>query len=340
MRIVDLLENEYLPPGAGVRRSDVNRISRSSSAYSNKFVWLRPRDVPGSHSEDELRRMGFKQSSYGSWGGTQSMWNKLSGIRESVLDVEPPGPQDIIRKHGITEQQFIEQITAGIKVELEHTNNVRLAKDIALAHLDEDPLYYTKLASIGLEEDQQDQQNLVSVTVAKSNIDKILAAAQAQYDRWDEGDVDTYAGGGICHLIADDICSVLWDIGIECTTQSCSYEQHVYVVAKFQEGIYQVDIPYHVYERGAGFSWTKLPDIKFEPRDVVFYKISGDPEEWSNYVDLYEASGYIPSHRQRNDPRFSTALTVDVKPDSIQQNAKKLALGKISRAGRPPLLRK
>ena len=50
------------------------------------------------------------------------------------------------------------------------------------------------------------------------------------------------------------------------------------------------------------------------------------------------ASGYIPSNAQRNDPRFSTALTVDVKPDSIQQNAKKLG-SKISRAGIPPLLR-
>ena len=52
-----------------------------------------------------------------------------------------------------------------------------------------------------------------------------------------------------------------------------------------------------------------------------------------------EASGYIPTEKEKNDPRFKTALTVDVKPDSIQKNAK--AFGwKISRTGRPPLLRK
>ncbi len=52
-----------------------------------------------------------------------------------------------------------------------------------------------------------------------------------------------------------------------------------------------------------------------------------------------EASGYIPSEKEKNDPRFKTALTVDVKPDSIQKNAR--AFGwKISRTGRPPLLRK
>ena len=51
-----------------------------------------------------------------------------------------------------------------------------------------------------------------------------------------------------------------------------------------------------------------------------------------------EASGYIPSKKEKNDPRFKTALTVDVKPDSIKKNAR--AFGwKISRTGIPPLLR-
>jgi predicted GNAT family acetyltransferase len=50
---------------------------------------------------------------------------------------------------------------------------------------------------------------------------------------------------------------------------------------------------------------------------------------------IWEASGYIPSEKEKNDPRFKTALTVDVKPDSIKKNAK--AFGwKTSRAGIPP----
>ena len=53
---------------------------------------------------------------------------------------------------------------------------------------------------------------------------------------------------------------------------------------------------------------------------------------------LSEASGYIPSEKEKNDPRFKTALTVDVKPDSIKKNAKAFG-SKISRAGIPPLLR-
>ena len=53
---------------------------------------------------------------------------------------------------------------------------------------------------------------------------------------------------------------------------------------------------------------------------------------------LNEASGYIPSEAEKDDPRFSTALTVDVHPDSIQQNAKKLG-SKIARSGVPPTLK-
>jgi hypothetical protein len=45
-----------------------------------------------------------------------------------------------------------EELKKGIEVEKEHTDNPRVAMKIALDHLDEDPKYYTKLATLGLEE--------------------------------------------------------------------------------------------------------------------------------------------------------------------------------------------
>jgi hypothetical protein len=57
-----------------------------------------------------------------------------------------------------------------------------------------------------------------------------------------------------------------------------------------------------------------------------------------NEIVAESASGYIPSKKQANDPRYKTGLTKDVKPDTIQVNAKKLG-SKVSRAGIPPLLR-
>ncbi len=55
--------------------------------------------------------------------------------------------------------------------------------------------------------------------------------------------------------------------------------------------------------------------------------------------NLDEASGYIPTEKEKNDPRFKTALTVDVKPDSIKKNASAFGF-KVARNGKPPLLRK
>jgi len=63
------------------------------------------------------------------------------------------------------------------------------------------------------------------------------------------------------------------------------------------------------------------------------------PRQQVKKEDVSEASGYIPSEKEKNDPRFKTALTVDVKPDSIKKNASAFNF-KVSRAGIPPLLRK
>jgi hypothetical protein len=57
-----------------------------------------------------------------------------------------------------------------------------------------------------------------------------------------------------------------------------------------------------------------------------------------NKAGLEECSGYIPSNKEKNDSRWKTALTVDITPNSIKDNAKRLG-SKVSRAGIPPLLR-
>ena len=65
--------------------------------------------------------------------------------------------------------------------------------------------------------------------------------------------------------------------------------------------------------------------------DLVFYELSRIKKP------VAEASGYIPSEKEKNDPRFKTALTVDIKPDSIKKNAKAFSW-LTSRAGVPPTL--
>jgi len=52
---------------------------------------------------------------------------------------------------------------------------------------------------------------------------------------------------------------------------------------------------------------------------------------------VQESSGYIPTAAQKNDPRFKTALTVDVRPGAVGLNANRLGL-KTNAAGEPTLL--
>lgn len=55
------------------------------------------------------------------------------------------------RASGMRPEDFDpEQLAAGIEVELEHTTSRRVAREIAMDHLVEDPRYYEKLARVGL----------------------------------------------------------------------------------------------------------------------------------------------------------------------------------------------
>jgi hypothetical protein len=84
-------------------------------------------------------------------------------------------------------------------------------------------------------------------------------------------------------------------------------------------------------------------------KHIAFLKSKGIKGEYEiRFVDfspkrtsttIGEASGYIPSEAERNDPRFSRALSVDVHPDTMKKQAKAMGLGNIARDGRPPLLR-
>jgi hypothetical protein len=86
-----------------------------------------------------------------------------------------------------------------------------------------------------------------------------------------------------------------------------------------------------------------LKKLGLKTHDIDPPGLKGDIDEaklFAEYQQFLEgASGYIPSNAEKNDPRFKTALTVDVKPDTLKKSAKKMGFN-ISRAGIPPLLRK
>ena len=80
------------------------------------------------------------------------------------------------------------------------------------------------------------------------------------------------------------------------------------------------------YATGLGYNLSKVD----YPQQVGYQLIRKEQK-------VTEASGYIPSEKEKNDPRFKTALTVDVHPNTMKKDAKKFG-NKITRAGIPPTL--
>jgi predicted nucleotidyltransferase len=55
-------------------------------------------------------------------------------------------------------KDIVIEYNKGIKVEKEHTDSIKIAKEIAKDHIYEDPLYYTKLSKAGLADELDEQQ--------------------------------------------------------------------------------------------------------------------------------------------------------------------------------------
>jgi hypothetical protein len=119
-------------------------------------------------------------------------------------------------------------------------------------------------------------------------------AAQKVYDSWyqdEEGFDEMYAGGGICHDIAGAIVDVIYkyipNVIAGTVNPSCG-ENHVWTMVALESGDenedegddrgegYVVDIPYYVYEKGGGYSWTKIPDVEFSPEDITISFVHPD----------------------------------------------------------------
>lgn len=131
----------------------------------------------------------------------------------------------------------------------------------------------------------------------------LVAAAQEQYDAWeqDEEGCDPELGsGGICHLIADEMCSVLASAGIDCSSTHSEGvgENHVWVTAVVREGVVTIDIPPHVYEIGSGYVWKKIPGVSITADHVHVDVIDRDPSNFRDYVsegfDFDDTEAFAP----------------------------------------------
>ena len=261
-----------------------------------------------------------------------------------------PTVEQLVIKYKVPKRDILIQLDKGIKVELEHTSDRNVARKIALDHLNEDPHYYNKLAKVGLEESFDKPYKLL------------------RWEKGDFGDVDAIArldDGTFLSINFDkgyskDTKEETWSVVFhrnnsqEVTGEGDSQRVFATVLSAIQTFIEKYTPNKIIFaankkekedangKKNPNVSRTKLYDrmvqryarawgyraFQADIGDNVIYELSR-----INKVE--ESSGYIPSEKQKNDPRFSTALTVDVNPYSIKKNAK--AFGWLTnRAGVPP----
>jgi len=278
------------------------------------------------------------------------------------LKKQTPTIEQLVIKYKVPKQDILIQLDKGIKVELEHIKDREIAREIALDHINEDPHYYNKLAKVGLEESMDSEihnyhkldrilQKLCEMVIKGQDSDKdygMVAACVLDPDNNMVAGLNSPGADGK-RVHAERVAIEKYEHkygevpkgSIVITTLSPCNESHDETAAD-RVGESCTD---YINSKGIGKVYCGYMDPTQDNNNRNFNLMETSDksirEECKKFADTFlkheinEASGYIPSEKERNDPRFKTALTVDVKPDSIKKNAKAFSW-LTNRAGIPP----
>lgn len=104
----------------------------------------------GQDEGSRIRQMSFSHHQMGKYEDLLEACRRIILGEDEVKGglSDKSSVEDIARKHGVSVKEIRDQITKGEKVELEHTDDEVLAREIAKDHVYEDPKYYDKLSRI------------------------------------------------------------------------------------------------------------------------------------------------------------------------------------------------
>lgn len=115
-------------------------------------------DVKTGETKRQAAKFGNKVSPDGVPPLMHSKLNKSTntafnlGLSESSdsdpLDIYTMTPEEIADKHGVPVGTIEKQLQKGVKVEMEHTTDRKVAREIALDHISEFADYYDRLKTI------------------------------------------------------------------------------------------------------------------------------------------------------------------------------------------------
>lgn len=130
-----------------------------------------------------------------------------------------------------------------------------------------------------LEFSSSDEDSTVLTTFGKKKVnwnvikEEIRNKAQGVLDDWNIEDEDNDIEGGACDIINEEIQTVLVHYGFTVADGGQEGDDHVYSFATDGKDYYRIDIPYYIYETGAGYSWEKLPNVKLTTDDIVVEQV-------------------------------------------------------------------
>lgn len=110
--------------------------------------------------------------------------DSVKGGLADKLDID-----SIAEKHNVSVDQINKQVEMGTKIEREHTDSDKIAREIALDHLTEDPEYYTKLKKMETESRHIRISSLVPLSVlneanADVSVYKVTSGANGKHIGW------------------------------------------------------------------------------------------------------------------------------------------------------------
>lgn len=130
----------------------IDNVLRTIKKYRQAGLDLNGEFGPENLAFKALRSKGIIKKLYEKLDDLHSKELSIPEDASGILNKPTKSAFELARLHKVSKEHIQKQLRLGIKVELEHTNNYDVAKEIALDHLREDPNYYSKLNRIGLEE--------------------------------------------------------------------------------------------------------------------------------------------------------------------------------------------
>ena len=123
----------------------------------------------------------------------KAVQNKKPFTESAMLGQGTPTEAVLAKQHNVGVSEIKQQLSRGIKVELEHTDDRKIAREIALDHLGEKLYYYDMLKKAGLEEAEQypvSQLQEAKKRRAKTIIDGMIKSLIKQGRTHDEAIAD------------------------------------------------------------------------------------------------------------------------------------------------------